>query len=107
MSNPVIRLQGPLDATAVASIRRRLAHIPSTASTVVLDCAGVTAVDPVGAASLWRACADALAQGRRVLLVDLPARFAWRLRRHPLLAHACREDALFTDPFATAAPSER
>ena len=106
MSNPLIRLQGPLDATAVAAVRRRLAQLPAAASIITIECGGVTGVDPAGAARLWRACADASAQGRRVL-VDLPARFAWRLRRHPLLAHASREDALFTDPFATAAPSER
>jgi hypothetical protein len=42
-----------------------------------------------------------------VVLVDLPLRFAWRLRRHPLLNFVSFEEALFENPFGGFSPSPR
>ncbi|HXE58896.1 MAG TPA: STAS domain-containing protein [Gemmatimonadales bacterium] len=96
----LLRLRGPVDPGAVDDLRRQLAGHPEAGRDLLVRCAGVTAVDPVGAARLWLWCREVTASGRhRVRLVDLPERFVRRLRRHPLAGFLGSEDEVFTDPF--------
>lgn len=91
-------LRGPLDTTAVTFLLDRMSTIPD-AEHVVLDCSGVSSVDPVGAARLWMVGQRLEEAGRGFRLLALPERFLRRLRMHPILRFAEREDAVFTDPF--------
>ena len=100
-----LELRGPLDAGAVDWLRRRLAAVDVPDPTI--RCEGVTAVDPVGAACLWLLCLDLDRAGRTVRLAALPARFARRLRLHPLAGFLDREDEVFADPFRTPVGSRR
>lgn len=104
----VIRLRGRIDGQIVDDVRRAIERAPREALDVTLDCAGVSGIDPVGAARLWLLCLNAPASfGRKVTLADLPLRLARRMRTHPLLAFVPSEDAMFEDPFGRLAPSDR
>ena len=91
-------LRGPLDTTAVSFLLDRMSMIPDTEQ-VLLDCSGVSSVDPVGAARLWMVGQRLEEAGRRFRMLALPERFLRRLRLHPILRFAELEDAMFTDPF--------
>lgn len=91
----------------MAHLRERLRSLPPAQRYVVIDCARVSEVEPVGAAMLWRLCIDLDTRGVRVRVADLPTRFSWRLRKHPVLSFAGSEDELFQDPFAGAVESAR
>jgi anti-anti-sigma regulatory factor len=97
-------LRGPLDTTAVSFLLDRMSTIPETEQ-VVLDCSGVSSVDPVGAARLWMAAQRLEEAGRRFRMLALPERFLRRLRLHPIMKFADLEDAVFTDPFRGMASS--
>jgi ABC-type transporter Mla MlaB component len=72
---------------------------------VSLDCSGVSAVDPVGAARLWMVGQRLEEAGRTFRLLSLPERFLRRLRLHPVSRFAEVEDVVFVDPFAVAVSS--
>ena len=91
-------LRGPLDTTAVSFLLDRMSMIPDTEH-VLLDCSGVSSVDPVGAARLWMLGQRLEEAGRRFRMLALPERFRRRLRLHPIIRFAELEDAMFTDPF--------
>jgi ABC-type transporter Mla MlaB component len=100
-------LKGPLDPVAVDHIRRVVTGVTPEARTVRLVCTRVSTLDPVGVAGLWRLCCEARLRGLEIALVGLPARLAWRLRRHPIMEFAGLEEELFGNPLATLAPSDR
>ncbi|MGH7702894.1 MAG: STAS domain-containing protein [Gemmatimonadales bacterium] len=103
-----LQVRGPLDSVAVAQLRRRIAQGPADTSVVLVDCTAVSSIDAVGAVLLWRLCQEVEREaGRRVRVIELPCRFASRLRHHPLLQYAPSEDDLFRDPFALPIPSGR
>jgi ABC-type transporter Mla MlaB component len=101
-----LRVQGPLDAAAVDAVRRAAA-VASNARAIRVECAEVSAVDPVGAACLWLLCLDIERGGRRPALVGLPVRFLHRMRLHPLMRFVAGDEEIFRDPFAAFAPSAR
>ena len=103
----LLPVHGPLSGGSVANLRERLRCIPPAQRYVVIDCARVSEVEPVGAAMLWRLCIDLGSRGVRVRVTDLPTRFSWRLRKHPVLSFAGSEDELFRDPFAGPIESTR
>lgn len=104
----LIRLKGGIDGQTVDDLRRAIERAPATAREVTLDCGGLTGIDPVGAARLWLLCMSAPRSfGRSVSLSHFPTALARQLRLHPLLSFAPSEDAIFQDPFARMAPSER
>lgn len=101
---PTLVLRGPLDTNAVTWLLDRLSANPDTRH-VVLDCSGVSSVDPVGAARLWMLGQRMEQAGRHFRLLALPEHFLRRLRLHPLLRFTEREDPVFTDPFGVAGSS--
>lgn len=100
---PTLVLRGPLDTVAVTWLLDRMSRL--TADRVVLDCSGVSSVDPVGAARLWMVGQRLEEAGKRLRVLALPERFLRRLRHHPLLRFAEQEDAVLTDPFGAVVSS--
>ena len=104
MTNPTsrvrtaVQLRGPLDTNAVSHLMERINRAPDAAE-VVVDCSGVSSVDPVGAARLWIVGRELEGTGRIFRLLSLPERFLRRMRLHPLIRYAELDDAVFTDPF--------
>lgn len=96
-----MKLRGPLDTGAVTHLLDRINSTPDTHEFVV-DCSGVSSVDPVGAAKLWMIGRELEGTGRMLRLLSLPERFLRRMRLHPLIRYAELDDAVFTDPFAQA-----
>jgi ABC-type transporter Mla MlaB component len=101
-----VRVQGPLDAVAVEVVRRG-AVVASSARAIRVECAEVSAIDPVGAACLWLLCLEIERGGRRLALVGLPVRFLHRMRLHPLMRFVAGDEEIFRDPFAAFVPSGR
>lgn len=95
-------LRGPLDTTAVSWLLDRMSILPDL-DQVMLDCSGVSSVDPVGATRLWMVGQRLEEAGRKLRVLALPERFLRRLRLHPLLRFAEHEDPVFTDPFGVVA----
>ncbi|HUL68602.1 MAG TPA: STAS domain-containing protein [Gemmatimonadales bacterium] len=106
-STRALEIKGTLGATAVEALRRQVVELPAGLTVVPVLCSALTSLDPVGAAALWRLCEECRARGVQVTLVDLPLRFASRLRRHPLLEFILWEEAMFEDPFMGFSPSGR
>jgi anti-anti-sigma regulatory factor len=104
---PSLEVRGPLDSNAVSELIDRVAALPGPRA-VRLDLTRVTAVDPVGAARLWSLAKSLQLAGCAMRLAGLPARFARRLRLHPLIAFVeGEEDVVFSDPFGSAQASAR
>jgi anti-anti-sigma regulatory factor len=103
----VLELLGTLGAGAVEALRRQVVDLPAGLKVAPVRCSELTSLDPVGAAALWRLCEESRARGLQLALVDLPLRFASRLRRHPLLEFILWEEAMFEDPFTGFSPSGR
>ena len=101
---PELQMRGPLDTSAVNHLLDRIAHAPD-ASEVVIDCSGVSSVDPVGTARLWLLARELELAGRILRIIRLPERFIRRLRLHPVLRFVEQEDSVFTDPFGAAVSS--
>lgn len=99
-----VHLRGPLDNSAVSELLDRISSTPD-ASEVVVDCSGISSVDPVGAARLWILGRELEGMGRIFRILSLPERFLRRMRLHPLIRYAELDDAIFTDPFAQAMSS--
>ncbi len=99
-----IQLRGPLDTSAVSHLLDHISRDPGAAE-VIVDCSGVSSVDPVGAARLWILGRELEGMGRIFRLLALPERFLRRMRLHPLIRYAELDDAIFTDPFAPAVSS--
>jgi anti-anti-sigma regulatory factor len=97
-------MRGPLDTTAVNHLFQSFAEAPDTRE-LVIDCTGVSSVDPVGTARLWLLARDLELAGRALRLIGLPERFVRRLRLHPVLRFVEREDSVFTDPFVAVGSS--
>lgn len=103
-----LRLAGPLNLDAVDHVRGVLATVAGTERYVLLQCDGLTAIEPAAAACLWALCRDAEHEGRqRVRLRNLSPTLTRRLRLHPLTAYLLADDELFADPFDGGRSSER
>ena len=103
-SRPAVLMRGPLDTSAVNHLLDRIARAPD-ADQVVLDCSGVSSVDPVGTARLWVLARDLELAGRMLRIIGLPERFIRRLRLHPVLRFVEQEESVFTDPFGAVGSS--
>lgn len=100
---PVLALTGMLDGAAATAVRRRLRAIPLAPPFLILECAGVTGLDPVGVALTWLLLQETEDQcGTRIELRHLDPALAQQLRGHPLRDHLGAEDAVFENPFAVA-----
>lgn len=99
-----VALNGPLDTDAVSHLLDSVRDLPDAAE-VVIDCSGVSTIDPVGAARLWIVGRELEGAGRVLRLLSLPERLLRRLRMHPIIRFAELHDAVFTDPFAAAGSS--
>jgi ABC-type transporter Mla MlaB component len=100
-------VRGPLDPTAVEHIRRQVARLPENITRLRLDCSGLSALDPVGVAAVWRLCEESRHRGVGVRMDDVPPHLARRLRSHPVMAFISVDPDPFQDPFASLAPSLR
>jgi anti-anti-sigma regulatory factor len=103
-SRAEVRMRGPLDTSAVDHLLTRIAQAPG-AEPVLVDCSGVSSVDPVGTARLWVLARELELTGRVFRIIGLPERFIRRLRLHPVLRFVEQEDSVFTDPFGAAVSS--
>ena len=97
-------VRGPLDTVAVNHLLDRLAQSPDS-DQVVVDCSGVSSVDPVGTARLWVLARELELAGRVLRIIGLPERFIRRLRLHPVLRFVDQEESVFADPFGVAVSS--
>lgn len=100
-------VRGPLDPTAVEHIRRQVARLPENIARIRLDCSGLSTLDPVGVAAVWRLCEESRHRGVGLRMDDVPPHLARRLRCHPVMAFILVDPDPFQDPFASLAPSLR
>jgi|GEM_PF-1279848 ABC-type transporter Mla MlaB component len=103
----ILEIKGALGAGVVEALRRQVVELPAGLTIAPVRCSELASLDPVGAAALWRLCEESRARGLQLTLLDLPLRFASRLRRHPLLEFILWEEAMFEDPFMGFSPSGR
>jgi ABC-type transporter Mla MlaB component len=102
-----LQLEGPLDPAAVDHLRRQIDRMNPDERSVLIDCARVTEIDPIGMVALWSLCRSS-ERGESLLgLTRLPGHLLRRLRSHPILQYVLNEDELFADPFGTVLASER
>ncbi|MCU0621245.1 MAG: hypothetical protein MUC69_07070 [Gemmatimonadales bacterium] len=101
-----LALRGPLDGVAVASLAAHADRLAG-AQSLRVNLRGLSTVDPVAVAQLWRLGRALQVQGRSLVLEGLPRHLARRLRLHPVMAFVDGEDAVFTDPFEPAVASAR
>ena len=95
-------LRGALSSTAVERLRRQVCRVPVAPLRLVVDCSGIAAADPVGAALLWRYCADLeVSVGTRIQLCELAEGLRTVLRGHPLRDFIAGDEDLFLDLFGT------
>ncbi len=97
-------MRGPLDTNAVNHLLDRIAQAPDAPS-VLIDCSGVSSVDPVGTARLWVLARELELAGRVLRIIGLPERFIRRLRLHPVLRFVEQDESVFADPFSAAVSS--
>lgn len=103
-----LTVAGALSNLMVDQIQAIITSAPADARDVVLEAGGLTDLDPVAAARLWLFCdRSGQARRRRVRIEALPPALARRLHRHPLRAYLGADEAIFSDPFAVPAASER
>jgi ABC-type transporter Mla MlaB component len=100
-------VRGPLDPTAVEHIRRQLARLPGNISQIRLDCSGLSTLDPVGVAAVWRLCEESRRRGISIGMDEVPPHLTRRLRSHPIMAFISVDPDPFQDPFASHSPSLR